>query len=94
MESKIGEDFTAGTTNRTTFIGIENGPQENTSSSLMTDPHVVTLFPSKLERQYSEDMKNFKRNGFFEILRQLIIVALLMAIFCGFLFESKVNYDR
>ena len=55
---------------------------------------VVTLFPSKLERRYSEELKHTKKNGFLDIIRQLIILGLLMAIFCGFLFESKVNYDR
>jgi hypothetical protein len=56
--------------------------------------HVVTLFPSKLERNYSEDTKHTRKNDFLDILRQLIILGLLLAIFCGFLFESKVNYDR
>ena len=89
MVEKFQEDFDVVTTSRTTLIGTENVPQENTSS-----PHVVTLFPSKLERQYSEDMKHSSRNGFFDIMRQLIIVALLVAIIGGFLFESRVNYDR
>lgn len=90
MEGNNREFFTSETSNRQTaiFSGLENVPQENNSE------HVVTLFPSKLERQYSEDLKHSKRNGFLDILRQLIIVALLLAIFCGFLFESRVNYDR
>lgn len=58
------------------------------------DSHVVTLFPSKLERRYSEELKRTKNNGILDIMRQLIILGLLLAIFCGFLFESKVNYDR
>lgn len=91
MDETFQEDFNVGPTSRTTLIGIENGPQENTAG---TTPHGVTLFPSKLERQYSADMKQPHRTGLFDVMRQLVIVALLGAIFCGFLFESKVNYDR
>lgn len=90
MEHELREDNSIGATNRSNVIGLENIPQDNAASP----SHVVTLFPSKLERQYSEDMKHSGRNGFLDIIRQLIITALLLAIFCGFLFESKVNYDR
>lgn len=90
MHDNFEEDFNVSATSRATLIGTENGPQENTADN----SHFVTLFPSKLERQYSEDMKHSHRNGLLDIMRQLVIVALLGAIFCGFLFESKVNYDR
>lgn len=66
-------------------VGVEGNVEES---------HVVTLFPSKLERRYSEELKHTKRNGFLDVLRQIIILGLLLAIFCGFLFESKVDYDR
>lgn len=55
----------------------------------------VTLFPSRMERDYEEEATKGKgRRKLFDVLRQLIIVALLLAIFCGFLFDTKVNYDR
>ena len=92
--------------NETTSLGAElNTFNENISipnyrnaaggtERHVDDNHVVTLFPSKLERRYSEELKHNKKNGFFDLMMQLIILGLLLAIFCGFLFESKVNYDR
>lgn len=76
-------------------VAIPNYRNTAASGADIEEAHVVTLFPSKLERQYSDDLKHTKKkNGFWDILRQLIILGLLLAIFCGFLFESKVNYDR
>ena len=73
-------------------VATENGPQGNNSQE---HEHVsVTLFPSKLERQYSNDLKDSGKSRFFDIIRQLIIVALMFSIFFGFLFRSKVNYNR
>ena len=72
------------------FSGVENSTQSNSN-----DPHVVTLFPSRFERELTEEDLNSKnRNNFLDIFRQCIILGLLLAIFWGFLFESKVNYDR
>lgn len=101
--SALGSEFNANLTSpfnnlqsetnfRGTVAGVENAPQGNDNAH---DHVSVTLFPSRLERQYSFDMKHpGGHNRFLDILRQLIIVALLAAIFCGFLFETKVNYDR
>lgn len=80
--------------NFTENVAIPNYRNTSEVERSADGPQVVTLFPSKLERHYSEEHKHTKKNGFFDIVRQLIILGLLLAIFCGFLFESKVNYDR
>lgn len=85
--------------------GLENIPQDNIRNRQDTqvnieidNQNIVTILPTKLERQgefskFSRS-KDSKLNNFFDFIRQLIIVFLLAAIFFGFLFESRVNYDR
>ena len=89
--------------------GLENIPQDNirnrqdTQLNIDIDEHqhqnMVTILPTKLERQgefhkFPKSQDAAKLSNFFDFIRQLIIVVLLAAIFFGFLFESRVNYDR
>jgi hypothetical protein len=75
------------------YVGlVENIQQDNNKHN---DEHVVTLLPSKLEREYSHDFREMRKDSaFMDIVRQLVIVSMLILIFWGYLFDPSVNYER